>query len=255
MSLSLDSLHRHQGDEAKHGTTDKRNPVVNHPQDTADCRQNHGCNVVNGETHGYAGCDVLGVSNFLGIGLDGDMEIVKNLVQEVKNHRTMTHRGLPDQPGCGFIVCLNQGGAAAPSADEIAAELANLNTPLASMTFKNQFRWFEGDLPHADSQFSYTLLFQPALPFPLPNKDLIIFRPAIPLIFDQPIFNSEKMDFDGETGLGDIAFDLAYARVTKSGLMMAAGFATTLPTGTSSELTGGQWSIGPEILIGKKTKK
>ena len=34
LSLSLDSLHSHQGDETKHGSTDKRNPVINHPQGT-----------------------------------------------------------------------------------------------------------------------------------------------------------------------------------------------------------------------------
>jgi len=84
--LSLDSLHRHQGDEAEHGSPDKRNPVIDHPQGTADGRQNYGCNVVDGETHGYAGCNVPGVSNFLEIGLDGDVEIVKDLVQDVKNH-------------------------------------------------------------------------------------------------------------------------------------------------------------------------
>jgi len=54
LSLSLDSLHSHQGDEAKHSTTDERNPVINHPQGTAYCRQNYCCNVVDGETHGYA---------------------------------------------------------------------------------------------------------------------------------------------------------------------------------------------------------
>ena len=86
LSLGLDSLYSYQGDYAKNGTTDKRNPVVNHPQGTADGRQNHGCNVVDGEAHGYAGCDVLGVSNFLEIGLYGDVEIVKDLVQDVKNH-------------------------------------------------------------------------------------------------------------------------------------------------------------------------
>lgn len=32
---------------------------------------------------------------------------------------------------------------AAPTADEVAKELANPNTPLASLNFKNQFRWFE----------------------------------------------------------------------------------------------------------------
>ncbi len=43
-------------------------------------------------------------------------------------------------------------GAATASADEIAAELANPNTPLASLTFKLQFRGFTGDLPNADDQ-------------------------------------------------------------------------------------------------------
>lgn len=57
------------------------------------------------------------------------------------------------------------------SADEAARELANPNTALASLTFKNQFRFFEGDLPNAGDQWSYTMLFQPVLPFPLNNGD------------------------------------------------------------------------------------
>lgn len=141
------------------------------------------------------------------------------------------------------------------SADEVARELSNPNTALASLTFKNQFRWFEGDLPNADDQWSYTLLFQPALPFPLENGDKIIWRPAVGLIVDQPVFESVKQDFDGETGLGDIGFDLVYARTMESGLLLAAGIFSTLPTATSSALTSGQWSIGPEILLGKLDKK
>lgn len=156
-----------------------------------------------------------------------------------------------------LITCLCAGIAVAQekSAEEIARELSNPNTALASLTFKNQFRWFEGDLPNANDQSSYTLLFQPALPFPLANGDKIIWRPAVPLIVDQPLFSPEIMDFEGESGLGDIGFDLVYATTTESGILMAAGLFTTLPTGTSSELTSGQWSLGPEILIGKLSKK
>jgi hypothetical protein len=141
------------------------------------------------------------------------------------------------------------------SADEVARELANPNTALASLNFKNQFRWFEGDLPNADDQSSYTLLFQPAFPFPLENGDMIIWRPALPLLVDQPIFEPGELDFDGETGLGDIGFDLVYAHTTANGILMAAGIFSTLPTATSSDLGSGQWSIGPEILIGKLDKK
>ena len=43
------------------------------------------------------------------------------------------------------------------------------------------------------------------------------FRPAIPLNFNQPVFNSDELDFDSEFGLGDIGFDLAYGRTTKDG--------------------------------------
>ena len=46
----------------------------------------------------------------------------------------------------------NKGGPSSASASEIAKELSNPNTALASLTFKNQFRLFEGDLPHADRE-------------------------------------------------------------------------------------------------------
>ena len=81
----------------------------------------------------------------------------------------------------------SEGGAAKPSADEIAKELANPNTPLASLTFKLQHRSFTGDLPDADDQDGTTLLFQPTFPFNLDNGDKVIFRPAIPYQFDQPV--------------------------------------------------------------------
>ena len=62
------------------------------------------------------------------------------------------------------------------TADEIALELANPNTPLATLNFKLQFRQFKGDLADADNQDGTTLLFQPSLPFPLDNGGLLLFR-------------------------------------------------------------------------------
>lgn len=55
------------------------------------------------------------------------------------------------------------------SADEIARELANPNTPLASLQFKNQVRWYDGDLPNSNHQDNYTLVFQPVFPYALPD--------------------------------------------------------------------------------------
>ena len=142
----------------------------------------------------------------------------------------------------------------AESADKIARELANPNTPMATLNFKFQFRSYEGNLPDADDQFSSTLLFQPSMPFPLDNGDLFFFRPAIPIQIHQPVFDAGERGFDSRFGLGDITFDLAYGRTTPSGLVLAAGLVSTVPTATSSELGGGRLTVGPELLIAKLGK-
>lgn len=147
------------------------------------------------------------------------------------------------------------GEAAQPSAEEIAAELANPNAPLASLTFKLQYRTFEGNLPNADEQDSTTLLFQPSFPFAQKNGDVIFFRPAIPINIDQVVYNSGQLDFDSESGLGDISFDLAYGRTTKKGILFAGGMVASIPTATYEGLGNERWSLGPEFLIGKLSKK
>ena len=145
------------------------------------------------------------------------------------------------------------------SADEIARELANPNTALASLTFKNQYRWYQGDLPGADDQDNYTLLFQPVFPFTLPDRDNggkanLFVRPAFPLLVDQPVFNPSKNDFDTATGLGDIGFDIGYGVTEKSGLLWAMGMVGTLPTATDSGFAGKQLRLGPEALFAKFEK-
>ena len=148
----------------------------------------------------------------------------------------------------------NQGGAAAASADELAAELSNPNTAVASLTIKNQFRTFKGDLPDANDQASYTLLFQPSLPFVLESGNKILWRPAVPILVDQPVPNSDTGELEGKAGLGDIAFDLAYAPVTNTGLLIAYGVITSLPMATN-DLGTKRWTLGPELLLGKITKQ
>ena len=164
-----------------------------------------------------------------------------------------------DQTDAGSVAVesptTSSGGAAKPSAEEIAAKLANPNTPLASMTFKLQYRTFDGDLPDAGDQDSTTLLFQPSFPFKLENGDVIFFRPAFPFLLDQPVVNVDASGFDSESGLGDIAFDLAYGRTTKAGILWAGGIVSTLPTATEDALGTDSLTLGPEFLIGKLTKK
>lgn len=145
------------------------------------------------------------------------------------------------------------GGAAAPSADELAAELSNPNTAVATLNFKNQFRWFEGDLPDAGNQSSYTMVFQPILPFVLDSGDKIIWRPAVPLVVDQPVFDGTG--FGEESGLGDIVMDLAYAPKSDSGLLTAFGVITSLPTASDDALGTDLWTLGPEMLLAKSYSK
>jgi len=148
---------------------------------------------------------------------------------------------------------------AGKSADEVARDLANPNTPLATLRFKNQLRLFEGDLANADDQTSYTLLFQPILPFALGTNSgggsaVFFFRPAIPLLVDQPVFNASSGSFEGKTGLGDIAFDVAYGVTEKNGLLWAAGMYGIAPTASSSQLGSGFLSLGPEALLARYEK-
>lgn len=149
----------------------------------------------------------------------------------------------------------SKGGAAKPSAEEIAAALANPNTPMASMTFKLQYRTFQGDLPNAGDQDSSTILFQPSFPFVTEAGDTVFFRPALPILLDQPSFNAAIQDFDTESGLGDLVFDLAYGRTTESGILWAGGIVSSLPTATEDTLGTNLYTLGPEILIGKLTPK
>jgi hypothetical protein len=143
------------------------------------------------------------------------------------------------------------GGDASPSADEVAKELANPNTPLATITLKTQYRSFKGSLPNADDQTSLTFLLQPTFPFPVGEGGVVFFRPGIPVIVDSPVFDASEADFDTESGLGDIGFDLGFGSTNKkTGFLLAGGLASTIPTHTKDDLGNDKWRMGPELLVG-----
>lgn len=148
------------------------------------------------------------------------------------------------------------------SADEIAKELANPNNSIAKLTFKNQYRWYTGDLPGADDQSNYTLLFQPVFPFKLGDtasggKSVLFLRPAIPFVFNQPVpsVNSGRFDWDDASAMGDIVTDVAYGVTEKSGFLWALGMVSTLPTATDSDVAGKQLRLGPEAVFAYINKK
>ena len=147
------------------------------------------------------------------------------------------------------------------SADEVARELANPNASLAKLEFENNYIWYKGDLPDADDQSNYILLFQPVFPFTLEptasgGKANLFFRPALPLLIDQPVPSSKNgvFDFDSVSGIGDTGFDVMYGVTEKSGLLWALGGLGTLPTATDSDVAGGQFRFGPEFLLAKFEK-
>ena len=143
------------------------------------------------------------------------------------------------------------------SLEEISKELSNPNTSLASLNLKLQFRGFEGDLDKADEQSSTMLVFQPSLPFKREDGSKIIFRPAIPLFVDQPVFEGGS-DWGDDSGLGDISFDLAYALVPDKddpGKLLAIGVISSLPTGDEDLGFGEATTLGPELLYGNISKE
>lgn len=152
-----------------------------------------------------------------------------------------------------------QASAKEKSADEVARELANPNNSLASLTFKNQYRWYTGDLPGADNQDNYTLLFQPVFPFTLEptasgGTANLFVRPALPLLVKQPVFDAAQNNFDDSTAFGDIGFDIGYGVTEQNGVLWAVGMVGTLPTATSDDVAGDQLRLGPELLFAKFEK-
>ncbi len=152
--------------------------------------------------------------------------------------------GVLPQPG-------SPGGPAAPSAAEIAKELSNPATPLSSLGNNLEYRHFRGSLPDADEQESWIYTFQPVFPFPLGEGRIVAFRPAIPLLLQQPAFDATSGGFDDHgMELGDIPFDFAYGGTSQTGLITLAGLFGVLPTHTDDAVGSDQWRLGPEVVLG-----
>lgn len=143
-----------------------------------------------------------------------------------------------------------KGGAATPSAEEIAAELSNPNTPLGTLNTNFDYITYDGDLPGANDQSAFKITFQPSLPYPLGGGTNFFVRPAVPIIIDQPVpepgggFKSKGVE------LGDIGFDasLGFSFKNEAGMnVVIAGMAGTLPTATDETLGLDQWLLGPEL--------
>ena len=120
-------------------------------------------------------------------------------------------------------------------ADALARELSNPATSLSSLANKFEIRTYDGDLPGAEDETGYRYIFQPVLPFVLPNHDKIIFRPAFNVPISEPFFDASASRFDTSGGFGDIGFDLAYTPKLDGGFALGVGMVGGVPTGTNED--------------------
>ena len=69
-----------------------------------------------------------------------------------------------------------------------------------------------------------------------------------------PVLDPATGSWDSVTGLADIGFDIGYGVTEPNGFLWAVGMVGTLPTATDSRLAGGQFRLGPELLLAKFEK-
>jgi hypothetical protein len=124
--------------------------------------------------------------------------------------------------------------------------------------------FYDGDLNTGSPEVGGNVIFQPVMPFPLygegKNQWKMITRPVIPIIFSQPIPNNPAgptSTFNNIGGLGDIELPLLLAPPERmlGHWIFAAGPVFEFPSATNTALGANQYSVGPAVAIGYKTKK
>ncbi|MFV9614788.1 MAG: hypothetical protein ACNYZG_02475 [Gammaproteobacteria bacterium] len=147
-----------------------------------------------------------------------------------------------------FYPATSMGSASTVSAQEMAAELSNPNTPVSIMNTNFDYTRYDGNLPGASNQSGFSVLFQPSIPYPLGGGKNFFIRPSIPFIIDQPVFNSVSNEFESEEGeLGDIGLDASFGFTFDAdggNNIMLVGASLIMPTATG-DLGQDQWQLGP----------
>ncbi len=88
--------------------------------------------------------------------------------------RADAHRAVADDAGKDTP---DEGGAAAASASEIAAKLADPNAVIGTLTMNFDLISYDGNLPGADDQTAFNASLQPSLPYPLGGGKNFFVRP------------------------------------------------------------------------------
>lgn len=181
------------------------------------------------------------------------------------------------------VVAAESGTASTPSAEsvtekkvpadadeqaKIAEALANPLSYLWLMFTQNDTKWYDGDILdrlNEDTKVQNTTLIQPVMSMQLTEKWKTIFRPVIPINSFETVGNVDistgtvpgvtGVDFDRETGLGDIVLWTAFSNRYTPPFVWGFGPTVMMPTATEDQLGTGKWSAGPMALAVSITEK
>ena len=126
------------------------------------------------------------------------------------------------------------------SLQELATKSLNPVAKMMKVPVQNNFNFGVGP----NQVTPYTLNLQPVIPVTINADWNLITRTVVPVI-SQP---SPETGVPGAYGLGDVNPALLFSPATSGKQFWGLGPAATFPTGTSSPLTSGQWSLGPAAV-------
>ena len=174
----------------------------------------------------------------------------------------------------GFFILSGSATANEPaesaSLDSVAAELMNPIGRLFAIDNRLFFKTYQGDLPDSDQQTHQGYVFEPVIPFGLPNGRRLVLRFALPITFSTPAFVfgdkeygewliRQRADILDDSGyfvaghghLDDITYDLAYGDTGDDGRFWMVGLAGSLPTSQDGSIERDQYLLGPQFAIGR----
>jgi hypothetical protein len=154
--------------------------------------------------------------------------------------------------------------------DNIAFELMNPIGRLSAVDNRLFYRSFQGDLPGAGDQTTQGYVFEPVIPFGLPNGRRLALRFSLPVTFSTPAYVLGNREYaawlirqradtltddgyfiEGHGHLDDVTYDLAYGDTEDDGLFWMFGLAGALPTSQDGSIERDQYLLGPQAAIGK----
>jgi len=157
------------------------------------------------------------------------------------------------------------------SNDQIAREMSNPLAAFYSLSYSAEKKTYQGSVPGAGDQDNFLHVFQPVIPFLQKNGKGFVFRLAVTINPDQPVYRSDR-DYaewlirqvdptaNGEGAwyrthghTDDTTFDIAYGGANDDGFILMYGLAGVMPTASDTTNARQQLIMGPELNIGKMT--